>query len=143
MEKYLKMKNPQNFEIDRNSKKSIKNFPKTKKENIKQNKINNSKHSKANTYMKNEIFLIIYIFHNIFNLFLIKILIFMNLFMPAFLKYTIKVTLVKSPIGAIPKHRKTVEALGLTKMHRTVELPNNAATKGMIKQVEYLLKVEE
>jgi large subunit ribosomal protein L30 len=56
---------------------------------------------------------------------------------------TIKVTLVKSPIGAIPKHRKTVEALGLTKMHRTVELPNNAATKGMIAQVNYLVKVEE
>ncbi len=29
----------------------------------------------------------------------------------------LKVTLVKSPIGAIPKHRKTVEALGLRKMH--------------------------
>ena len=56
---------------------------------------------------------------------------------------TIKVTLVKSPIGAIPKRRKTVEALGLTKMHRTVELPNNAATKGMIAQVNYLVKVEE
>ena len=56
---------------------------------------------------------------------------------------TIKVTLVKSPIGAVPKHRRTVEALGLTKMHRTVELPNNAATKGMIAQVSYLLKVEE
>jgi len=56
---------------------------------------------------------------------------------------TIKVTLVKSPIGCIPKHRKTVEALGLKKLNKTVELPNNAATKGMIKQVEYLLKVEE
>ncbi len=56
---------------------------------------------------------------------------------------TLKVTLVKSPIGAIPKHRKTVEALGLTKLHKTVELPNNAATKGMIQQVGYLLKVEE
>ena len=56
---------------------------------------------------------------------------------------TIKVTLVKSPIGAVPKHRRTVEALGLTKMHKTVELPNNAATKGMIAQVSYLLKVEE
>ncbi len=56
---------------------------------------------------------------------------------------TIKVTLVKSPIGAIPKHRRTVEALGLTKMHKTVELPNNAATKGMIAQVSYLVKVEE
>ena len=50
---------------------------------------------------------------------------------------TLKVTLVKSPIGAIPKHRKTVEALGLTKLHKTVELPNNAATKGMIQQVGY------
>ena len=56
---------------------------------------------------------------------------------------TLKVTLVKSTIGCIPKHRRTVEALGLTKMHRTVELPNNAATKGMIAQVSYLVKVEE
>ncbi|MBR1773344.1 MAG: 50S ribosomal protein L30 [Eubacterium sp.] len=56
---------------------------------------------------------------------------------------TIKVTLVKSTIGRIPKHRKTVEALGLKKVGKTVELPNNAATQGMIKQVEYLLKVEE
>ena len=55
----------------------------------------------------------------------------------------VKVTLVKSTIGAIPKHRKTVAALGLTKMHRTVELPNNEATKGMIAQVSYLVKVEE
>ena len=55
----------------------------------------------------------------------------------------LKVTLVKSPIGAIPKHRATVKALGLTKMHKTVELPNNDATKGMIKQVNYLVKVEE
>jgi large subunit ribosomal protein L30 len=57
--------------------------------------------------------------------------------------YTLKVTLVKSPIGCIPKHKKTVEALGLKKLHKTVELPNNAATKGMINQVSYLLKVEE
>ncbi len=55
----------------------------------------------------------------------------------------LKVTLVKSPIGAIPKHRATVEALGLSKMHKTVELPNNAATKGMIQQVRHLVKVEE
>ncbi|MCD8009526.1 MAG: 50S ribosomal protein L30 [Lachnospiraceae bacterium] len=55
----------------------------------------------------------------------------------------VKVTLVKSPIGAIPKHRKTVEALGLTKMHKTVELPDNAATRGMIQQVKHLVKVEE
>ena len=55
---------------------------------------------------------------------------------------TIKVTLVKSPIGAIPKHRKTVEALGLKKMHKTVELPDNACTWGMVNQVKHLVKVE-
>ena len=33
----------------------------------------------------------------------------------------LKITLVKSPIGAVPKHRRTVEAMGLTKMHKTVE----------------------
>ena len=55
----------------------------------------------------------------------------------------IKVTLVKSPIGAVPKHRKTVEALGLKKVNKTVELPNNAATLGMVKQVSYMVKVEE
>ncbi len=55
----------------------------------------------------------------------------------------LKVTLVKSPIGAVPKHRRTVEALGLKKMHQTVELPDNPATRGMIKQVNYMVKVEE
>jgi len=55
----------------------------------------------------------------------------------------LKVTLVKSTIGAVPKHKRTVEALGLKKLHKTVVLPDNAATRGMIKQVEYLLKVEE
>ena len=56
---------------------------------------------------------------------------------------TLKVTLVKSPIGAIPKHRATVKAMGLTKLHKTVELPDNAATKGMIDQVKHLVKGEE
>ena len=55
----------------------------------------------------------------------------------------IKVTLVKSPIGAVPKHRKTVEALGLTKLQKTVELPDNEAVRGMIWQVKHLVKVEE
>ena len=55
----------------------------------------------------------------------------------------LKITLVKSPIGAIPKHRATVKALGLTKMHKTVELPNNDAVKGMIAQVQHMVKVEE
>ena len=55
----------------------------------------------------------------------------------------VKVTLVKSTIGAIPKHRKTVEALGLKKLNKTVEMPDNAATRGMIQQVRHLVKVEE
>ena len=55
----------------------------------------------------------------------------------------LKITLVKSTIGAVPKHVKTVVALGLTKLNKTVELPNNDATKGMIAQVRHLVKVEE
>ena len=55
----------------------------------------------------------------------------------------LKITLVKSTIGAVPKHKKTIEALGLSKMHKTVELPDNAATRGMIKKVQHLVKVEE
>ena len=56
---------------------------------------------------------------------------------------TLKITLVKSPIGAIPKHKKTVEALGLKKLHHTVELPDNEAVRGMIWNVRHLLQVEE
>ena len=55
----------------------------------------------------------------------------------------LKITLVKSTIGAVPKHKKTVEALGLKKVNKTVELPDNAATRGMITQVQHLVKVEE
>ena len=55
----------------------------------------------------------------------------------------LKITLVKSTIGAIPKHKKTVAALGLHKLHSTVEQPNNAAMQGMIAQVRHLVKVEE
>ena len=55
----------------------------------------------------------------------------------------LKVTLVKSPIGAVPKHRKTVEALGLKKVNKSVELPNNAAKLGRVKQGDKMVKVEE
>ncbi len=56
---------------------------------------------------------------------------------------TLKITLVKSPIGAIPKQRATVKAMGLTKMQKTVEMPDNAATRGLIQKVKHLVKVEE
>jgi large subunit ribosomal protein L30 len=56
---------------------------------------------------------------------------------------TLKVTLVKSTIGAIPKHRATAAALGLKKLNKTVELPDNASVRGMCKQIQHLVKVEE
>ena len=56
---------------------------------------------------------------------------------------SLKITLVKSTIGAIPKHKKTVEALGLRKLNKTVEMPNNDAIKGMVWHVRHLVKVEE
>ena len=55
----------------------------------------------------------------------------------------IKITLIKSTIGAIPKHKKTVEALGLRKLNKTVEMPDNDAIRGMVSQVRHLVKVSE
>ena len=55
----------------------------------------------------------------------------------------LKITLVKSTIGAVPKNKKTVEALGLKKLNKTVEMPDNASVRGMIFQVKHLVKVEE
>jgi large subunit ribosomal protein L30 len=55
----------------------------------------------------------------------------------------IKITLVKSTIGAIPKHKKTVKALGLGKVNSSAIKQDNAATRGMVNQVSHLVKVEE
>lgn len=55
----------------------------------------------------------------------------------------LKITLVKSTIGAIPKHRATIKAMGLGKLQSSVEAPDNAAMRGMIHQVKHLVKVEE
>ena len=55
----------------------------------------------------------------------------------------LKVTLVRSTIGAVPKYKKTIEALGLKKVNNTVELPDNAATQGMLRMVAPYVKVEE
>ena len=53
------------------------------------------------------------------------------------------ITLVKSTIGAVPKNKKTVEALGLRKLNKTVEMPDNESVRGMIRQVRHMVKVEE
>ena len=55
----------------------------------------------------------------------------------------LKITLAKSTIGAIPKHKKTAVALGLTKTQKTVIQPDNAALRGMIASIQHLVKVEE
>ncbi len=55
----------------------------------------------------------------------------------------LKNPLVRSPFGAIPKHRKTVKAMGLRKLNKTVVMPDNPAVRGMIHQVQHLVKVEE
>ena len=56
---------------------------------------------------------------------------------------TLKIKLVKSTIGRKPKHRATVQALGLRKLHQVVEKQDNPQMRGMIHQVGYLLEVEE
>jgi large subunit ribosomal protein L30 len=55
---------------------------------------------------------------------------------------TVKVTLVKSPIGFDRKQAKVVESMGLRRIRHTVELPDNPATRGMILKVRHLVTVE-
>ena len=55
----------------------------------------------------------------------------------------LKITLIRSTIGQVPKNRATIEAMGLKKLHQTVELPDNAATRGQIQKVRHMVKVEE
>ena len=55
----------------------------------------------------------------------------------------LKITLAKSTIGVVPKHKKIVQALGLRKVNRTKIQQDNAAIRGMIAKVNYLVKVEE
>ena len=55
----------------------------------------------------------------------------------------LKITLVRSTIGQVPKNRATVEAMGLRKLNQTVELPDNEATRGQIQKVRHMVKVEE
>jgi large subunit ribosomal protein L30 len=57
-------------------------------------------------------------------------------------KKTLKVTLVRSPIGTRGSHRATVLGLGLKRMNQTRELEDTPAVRGMITKVAYLVKVE-
>ncbi|MBF0528972.1 MAG: 50S ribosomal protein L30 [Deltaproteobacteria bacterium] len=55
----------------------------------------------------------------------------------------LKITQVRSTIGRPPKHRRTVRALGLTKMNHSVVQDDNPVIRGMINKVCHLVKVEE
>ena len=54
----------------------------------------------------------------------------------------LKITLVKSTIGALKDQQATVKALGLKKTNSTVEQPDNACIRGMLFKVRHLVKVE-
>jgi large subunit ribosomal protein L30 len=55
----------------------------------------------------------------------------------------LRVTQVKSTISHIARNRATVRALGLKRIGHTVEIPDNPATRGMVRQVRFLVSVEE
>ena len=57
-------------------------------------------------------------------------------------KKTVKVTLVRSPIGTLPKHKLCLVGLGLKRMHQSVEVEDTPAVRGMINKVSYMLAVE-
>ena len=58
-------------------------------------------------------------------------------------KNILRITQIRSRIGYKPKAKKTLDALGLRKMNRTVEKVDTPAIRGMIKKIDYMLKVEE
>ena len=56
---------------------------------------------------------------------------------------TLRITLVRSSIGAKPKQRGTLRALGLRKINQTVELPDRPEIRGMVNKVPHLVRVED
>jgi large subunit ribosomal protein L30 len=55
----------------------------------------------------------------------------------------LRITLVRSPIGYEADQKRTVRALGLHRMHQTVEQVDNPAVRGMLYKVRHLIRVEE
>jgi large subunit ribosomal protein L30 len=56
---------------------------------------------------------------------------------------TLRITLVRSPIGYSKRQKGTVRALGLRRMHQTVEQVDNPQVRGMIQKIIHLVRVEE
>ncbi len=55
----------------------------------------------------------------------------------------VKVTLVKSLIGQVPKNKTIAQSMGLRKNGQSVVLPDNDATKGQVRLISHMVKVEE
>jgi len=55
----------------------------------------------------------------------------------------LRITQIKSGIGYKPKAKATLRALGLKKMHQTVEHIDCSVIRGMVNVIPYLLKVEK
>jgi large subunit ribosomal protein L30 len=55
----------------------------------------------------------------------------------------LRLTLIKSAHGRLPKHQACVRGLGLRRMHQSVEVEDTPCIRGMVRQVSYLLQVEE
>ena len=53
----------------------------------------------------------------------------------------IKIKLVKSPIGRIEKHKRTIEALGFKKVNQVVEKNDTPQIRGMINQISYMVEL--
>ena len=58
-------------------------------------------------------------------------------------KKSLKITLVKSPIGYSKRQKGTVSALGLKKINQTVEHDDTPVIRGMISKISHLVQVEE
>ena len=55
----------------------------------------------------------------------------------------LRLTLVRSPIGRLPRHRACVRGLGLRRLRHTVEVEDTPQNRGMARRVGYLLRMEE
>ncbi|MCS6831464.1 MAG: 50S ribosomal protein L30 [Armatimonadota bacterium] len=55
----------------------------------------------------------------------------------------LKITLTRSPIGYNKRQKRTVEALGLRRLHQSVIQPDNPAIRGMVSKISHLVTVEE
>ena len=56
---------------------------------------------------------------------------------------SVRITLVRSPIGYSKRHKGTVRALGLRRINQTVEHTDSPVLRGMIAKVSHLVEVEE